>query len=168
MLVISLGILQLACPEMLKFLSHRCRGADRCFCFPSPPQAREKNIADQFEARRAKNKATRERKLGRREERHAQVRSAARRSNSPGTLLQLFRFSPCVHLNAPHELSMFPFSSARRGRWRLRPPRARSKRMASGCADRADLVGTTVCSTLLEELSKRVFLPRVVSVTCRR
>ena len=34
-------------------------------------QAREKNIADQFEARRAKNKATRERKLGRREERQA-------------------------------------------------------------------------------------------------
>jgi ribosomal protein L19E len=33
------------------------------------PQAREKSIADQFEARRAKNKAMRERKLGRREER---------------------------------------------------------------------------------------------------
>ena len=36
------------------------------------PQAREKTIADQFEARRAKNKATRERKIGRREERFAQ------------------------------------------------------------------------------------------------
>jgi large subunit ribosomal protein L19e len=34
-------------------------------------QAREKNIADQFEARRAKNKATRERKQGRRDERQA-------------------------------------------------------------------------------------------------
>ena len=35
------------------------------------PQAREKTIADQYESRRAKNKATRERKLGRREERQA-------------------------------------------------------------------------------------------------
>ena len=35
-------------------------------------QAREKSIADQFEARRAKNKATRDRKQSRREERHAQ------------------------------------------------------------------------------------------------
>ena len=36
-------------------------------------QAREKSIADQFEARRAKAKATRDRKIGRREERFAQV-----------------------------------------------------------------------------------------------
>ena len=35
---------------------------------------REKNIADQLEARRAKNKAARERKAARREERFAQVR----------------------------------------------------------------------------------------------
>ena len=35
-------------------------------------QAREKAIADQFEARRAKNKASRERKAARREERFAQ------------------------------------------------------------------------------------------------
>jgi len=35
-------------------------------------KAREKSIADQFEARRAKNKSTRERKIGRREERFAQ------------------------------------------------------------------------------------------------
>ncbi|KAK3240695.1 60S ribosomal protein L19C [Cymbomonas tetramitiformis] len=35
-------------------------------------KAREKSIADQFEARRAKNKAARERKIGRREERLAQ------------------------------------------------------------------------------------------------
>eukprot|EP00271_Cylindrocystis_brebissonii_P008704 TRINITY_DN23188_c0_g1_i1.p1 TRINITY_DN23188_c0_g1~~TRINITY_DN23188_c0_g1_i1.p1 ORF type:complete len:212 (-),score=46.55 TRINITY_DN23188_c0_g1_i1:673-1308(-) len=35
-------------------------------------KAREKSLSDQFEARRAKNKATRERKLGRREERQAQ------------------------------------------------------------------------------------------------
>ncbi len=35
-------------------------------------KAREKSIADQFEARRAKNKATRERKISRREERFAQ------------------------------------------------------------------------------------------------
>lgn len=34
---------------------------------------REKAIADQFEARRAKNKNTRERKIARREERFAQV-----------------------------------------------------------------------------------------------
>ena len=39
---------------------------------PHLPQAREKNLADQYESRRAKNKATRERKLGRREERQAQ------------------------------------------------------------------------------------------------
>ena len=43
---------------------------------PDPHQAREKTIADQFEARRAKNKATRERKIGRREDRFAQVRRA--------------------------------------------------------------------------------------------
>lgn len=36
-------------------------------------KVREKTIADQFEARRAKNKASRERKLGRREERLAAV-----------------------------------------------------------------------------------------------
>jgi hypothetical protein len=36
-------------------------------------KAREKTIADQFEARRAKNKATRERKAARREERLAAV-----------------------------------------------------------------------------------------------
>jgi hypothetical protein len=36
-----------------------------------PPQIREKNIADQLEARRAKNKASRERKAARREERLA-------------------------------------------------------------------------------------------------
>ena len=35
-------------------------------------KAREKSIADQFEARRAKNKSTRERKIGRREELFAQ------------------------------------------------------------------------------------------------
>ena len=35
-------------------------------------KAREKTLSDQFEARRAKNKATRERKIARREERHAQ------------------------------------------------------------------------------------------------
>jgi len=35
-------------------------------------KAREKNIADQFEARRAKNKVSRERKIGRRTERFAQ------------------------------------------------------------------------------------------------
>ena len=34
-------------------------------------KTREKQIADQFEARRVKNKATRIRKLGRRDERHA-------------------------------------------------------------------------------------------------
>ena len=34
-------------------------------------KAREKTIADQFEARRAKNKASRERKIGRREDRFA-------------------------------------------------------------------------------------------------
>jgi large subunit ribosomal protein L19e len=38
-------------------------------------KAREKSIADQFEARRAKNKALRERKAARREERLASVRS---------------------------------------------------------------------------------------------
>lgn len=36
-------------------------------------QVREKAIADQFEARRAKNKASRERKLARREERLTSV-----------------------------------------------------------------------------------------------
>jgi hypothetical protein len=36
---------------------------------------REKNIADQLEARRSKNKQTRERKIARREERFAQVRA---------------------------------------------------------------------------------------------
>ena len=35
-------------------------------------KAREKTLSDQFEARRAKNKATRERKIARRDERHAQ------------------------------------------------------------------------------------------------
>ena len=35
---------------------------------------REKNIADQFEARRSKNKQSRERKLARREERLSMVR----------------------------------------------------------------------------------------------
>mmetsp|Transcript_4842 Transcript_4842/g.8362 ORF Transcript_4842/g.8362 Transcript_4842/m.8362 type:complete len:195 (+) Transcript_4842:89-673(+) len=35
-------------------------------------RAREKSIADQYEARRAKDKAARERKIARREERHAQ------------------------------------------------------------------------------------------------
>lgn len=56
-----------------------------CACFlpplpsPLPPtlvhftQVREKAIADQFEARRAKNKASRERKLARREERLTSV-----------------------------------------------------------------------------------------------
>ena len=38
---------------------------------------REKNIADQFEARRSKNKQTRERKLARREERLSMVRARA-------------------------------------------------------------------------------------------
>ncbi len=42
-------------------------------CAVLPPQIREKTIADQFEARRAKNKATRERKAARREERIASV-----------------------------------------------------------------------------------------------
>jgi len=37
-------------------------------------KAREKTLSDQFEARRAKSKASRERKLARREERLAQVR----------------------------------------------------------------------------------------------
>lgn len=36
-------------------------------------KAREKTLSDQFEAKRAKNKASRERKLARREERLAQV-----------------------------------------------------------------------------------------------
>ncbi|CAA2957603.1 60S ribosomal L19-1-like [Olea europaea subsp. europaea] len=36
-------------------------------------KAREKNLSDQFEAKRAKNKASRERKMARREERLAQV-----------------------------------------------------------------------------------------------
>ena len=36
-------------------------------------KAREKSIADQFEARRTKNKATRERKIARREERLPRV-----------------------------------------------------------------------------------------------
>ena len=40
---------------------------------------REKNIADQLEARRSKNKQTRERKIARREERFAQVRACGRR-----------------------------------------------------------------------------------------
>lgn len=39
-------------------------------------KAREKSLSDQFEARRAKNKATRERKIARREERLAQGISA--------------------------------------------------------------------------------------------
>ncbi len=59
---------------------HRARRCTRPVCTRaltrSPrqrnAQAREKSIADQFEARRAKNKATRDRKQGRREERHAQ------------------------------------------------------------------------------------------------
>jgi large subunit ribosomal protein L19e len=38
-------------------------------------KAREKTLSDQFEAKRAKNKASRERKLARREERLAQVSS---------------------------------------------------------------------------------------------
>lgn len=38
-------------------------------------KAREKTLSDQFEAKRAKNKASRERKLARREERFAQVMS---------------------------------------------------------------------------------------------
>lgn len=37
-------------------------------------KAREKTLSDQFEAKRAKNKASRERKFARREERLAQVR----------------------------------------------------------------------------------------------
>jgi len=36
-------------------------------------KAREKTLSDQFEAKRAKNKASRERKIARREERLAQV-----------------------------------------------------------------------------------------------
>ena len=36
-------------------------------------KAREKTLSDQFEAKRAKNKASRERKMARREERLAQV-----------------------------------------------------------------------------------------------
>ena len=46
-------------------LAHACAHAMRA------PQAREKSIADQYESRRAKNKATRERKQGRRDERQA-------------------------------------------------------------------------------------------------
>jgi hypothetical protein len=42
-----------------------------CVCHGE--QVREKAIADQFEARRAKNKASRERKLARREERLTSV-----------------------------------------------------------------------------------------------
>ena len=38
-------------------------------------KAREKTLSDQFEAKRAKNKASRERKHARREERFAQVSS---------------------------------------------------------------------------------------------
>ena len=38
-------------------------------------KAREKTLADQFESKRAKNKASRERKLARRDERLAQVSS---------------------------------------------------------------------------------------------
>ena len=37
-------------------------------------KAREKTLSDQFEAKRAKNKASRERKFARREERYAQVK----------------------------------------------------------------------------------------------
>jgi hypothetical protein len=44
------------------------RASPRCDA-PTHPQVREKAIADQFEARRAKNKASRERKAARREER---------------------------------------------------------------------------------------------------
>ena len=40
-------------------------------------KAREKTLSDQFEAKRAKNKASRERKFARREERLAQVRCIA-------------------------------------------------------------------------------------------
>jgi len=39
-------------------------------------KAREKTLSDQFEAKRAKNKASRERKIARREERLAQVSSS--------------------------------------------------------------------------------------------
>ena len=50
----------------------RCKACTGAPCSHAvSPQAREKSIADQFEARRAKNKAMRERKLGRREERQA-------------------------------------------------------------------------------------------------
>jgi large subunit ribosomal protein L19e len=53
-------------------------------------KAREKTLSDQFEARRAKNKATRERKIARREERLAQgldgeVAPAAAASDAPMT-----------------------------------------------------------------------------------
>lgn len=41
-------------------------------------KAREKTLSDQFEAKRAKNKASRERKFARREERLAQVRFLVR------------------------------------------------------------------------------------------
>ncbi|CAN0920236.1 60S ribosomal protein L19-2 [Linum grandiflorum] len=40
-------------------------------------KAREKTLSDQFEAKRVKNKASRERKLARREERFAQGPGAA-------------------------------------------------------------------------------------------
>lgn len=40
-------------------------------------KAREKTLSDQFEAKRAKSKASRERKLARKEERYAQVRIKA-------------------------------------------------------------------------------------------
>ena len=51
-------------------------------------KVREKTIADQFEARRAKNKASRERKLARREERLAAV-------SATQTLLHTNLADPC-------------------------------------------------------------------------
>lgn len=46
-------------------------------------KAREKTLSDQFEARRAKNKASRERKLSRREERQAHGLSDAAPAQTP-------------------------------------------------------------------------------------
>lgn len=71
---------------------------------------REKAIADQFEARRAKNKTTRERKLKRREERFAAVRLSPLSSLS--ALLPLLAgraLSPCVVRNFVPLLLPSPF-----------------------------------------------------------
>ena len=58
---------------------------------------REKTIADQFEARRSKNKQSRERKLARREERLSMVRACAHLPAAVSSLLQPRRW----HWNVP-------------------------------------------------------------------